>query len=72
MREYEIRLSKGPGKLELLAAGRYFSDTEAIRAAERICREGESIEVWRGETRVFAGLPRPKPAIVWLPKVARI
>ncbi|HWY61860.1 MAG TPA: hypothetical protein VNW15_08180 [Rhizomicrobium sp.] len=72
MREYEIRLSAGRGSLHLFATGRYFTDSAAILAAERLCRAGETIEVWRGDVRIFAGLPRPKITMVWPVKAARI
>jgi hypothetical protein len=71
MQEYEIRLSSGRGALALLATGRYFTDSAAIYAAERLCRSGESIEVCRGDFRVFAGVPRPKISTVWPVKGAR-
>jgi hypothetical protein len=58
MQEYEIRLSKRTGALSLLTVQSYSTDADAIHAARRMCKNGEAIEIWRGNVCVYSAAPR--------------
>jgi hypothetical protein len=53
MQEYETCLLSLSGRISLITGSRYFSDAAAIRAAQRLCRNGELAQVWRGEDCVY-------------------
>jgi hypothetical protein len=53
MQEYEACLLSLSGKISLIANLRYFSDAAAIRAAHRLSRHGELVQVWRGDQCVY-------------------
>ena len=57
MRDYDIRLFNQQGQLSLSMSGNYVSDFAAIRAAEHLCKDNETIEVWSGEGCIFASAP---------------
>jgi hypothetical protein len=53
MQVYETRLTTR-GALSLVASQLYINDFAAIRAAQQMSSDGDRIEVWRGETCVYA------------------
>jgi hypothetical protein len=58
MRDYEICLINLHGAPSLFFMERYFSDAAAIHAAKHLCKEGEVVEVWRMDIRIYAEAPR--------------
>jgi hypothetical protein len=54
MQDYETRIITAAGKIALVCSASYVSDFTAIRAAQKMCRDGEMPEVWRGEVCVYA------------------
>ncbi len=64
MQGYEIRLINRSGDLSLQLAQGHLSDLIAIRAARKICREGETTEVWREDVCVYRGRLKSTP-LVW-------
>jgi hypothetical protein len=62
MQDYETRIIGQTGALSLLVADRHVSDFTAIRAALRLCKEGDTTQVWRGEECVYSEAPRKRPA----------
>jgi hypothetical protein len=59
MQEYEMRISKTEYIPSLVAKGCYLNDFAAVRAAQRLCGDGQSAEVWRGDVCIFADRPGP-------------
>ncbi len=55
MQDYETRIITAAGKTALISSARFMSDFVAIRAAQKMCRDGEVAEVWRGEFCVYGG-----------------
>jgi hypothetical protein len=53
MQLYETRLTT-QGALSLVASESYINDFAAIRAAQLLSNDGETIEVWRGDICVYA------------------
>jgi hypothetical protein len=63
MHDYDIRILKAGGTLTMLSRCRLPSDLRAVAAGRKLCRAGETVEVWRGETCVFQNGGRPpRPA----------
>jgi hypothetical protein len=62
MQDYETRIIGRSGALSLLMTDRHVSDFTAIRAALRLCKEGDTTQVWRGAECVYSDTPRKKPA----------
>ncbi len=60
MQNYETRIVHRNGVLSLVAVDRHISDFTAIRAALKLCKEGDRVQVWRGEECVYADAPRKK------------
>jgi hypothetical protein len=58
MQEYETRVANRSGALSLLALRSYSSDSAAIHAARHICKDGQGIEIWRGNICVYSAAPR--------------
>jgi|ERR1700722_7876026 hypothetical protein len=59
MHDYEIRLYDKAGKLSLLYSSNYLGDEAAIQAAQKHCRAGDVVEVWRDQVCVFTdGSPK--------------
>jgi len=58
MQEYEIRLTNKSGALSLLVLRSYSGDSAAIDDAGRICKDGQGIEIWRGNVCVYSAAPR--------------
>ena len=67
MNFYYIQTMITPRRTSLITMAAYACDVAAISAARQLLRQGEAVEVWRGETLVYrhAGtavqidLPRP-------------
>jgi hypothetical protein len=67
MNFYHIQTMISPRRASLITMAAYTNDVAAIGAARQLLRQGEAVEVWRGETLVYrcAGnalqidLPRP-------------
>lgn len=68
MHSYETKIINRSGDIDLQVAADHLSDFAAIRAARKLCRDGEYIEVWRGDVCVYSERPMPL-ALVW-PTVA--
>ena len=64
MQDYETRLINKSGGLSLLVAGSHFSDAAAIHAARQLCKDGEAIEIWRGDVCIFSEASRLDAALV--------
>jgi hypothetical protein len=60
MQEYETRIIDRTGALFLLVTDRHLSDFTAIRAALRLCKEGDTTQVWRGDECVYSDAPRKR------------
>lgn len=61
---YETKIINRSGDIGLQVTADHLSDFAAIRAARKLCSEGECVEVWRGDVCVYS--ERPKPiALVW-------
>ena len=67
-----MRLANGRGALSLVAIETYFSDSAAIRAGKRLCKNGETIEVWRGDVCVYREAPAGDAALRWPIPVGRV
>jgi hypothetical protein len=65
MHEYETYVIGSNGKVSLIAAATQFSDFAAIRAAQKLCRTGQSVEVWRDDICVYSERPKKPIAPVW-------
>lgn len=50
---YEIRTRIGRGRASLISYGDFPSDLAAILAARDLMRQGEAIDIWRGESLVY-------------------
>ena len=64
MPEYETRIKNCDGDLSLKASSQHPSDFAAIRAAKRLCSEGQTIEIWRDEFCVYSE-PQSRLTLVW-------
>ena len=64
MREYQTKIIGRSGKVSLQAAKPYSNDIAAIRAARKLCGEGDFVEVWRDEVCVYDEHPKPL-SIIW-------
>jgi hypothetical protein len=62
MLDYETRIIHRDGTLSLVAVDKHISDFTAIRAALHLCKEGDRVQVWRGDECVYADAPRRKSA----------
>jgi hypothetical protein len=63
--EYETSVIDRSGMLSLLVKDRHLSDFTAVRAALRLCKEGDTTQVWRGDECVYSEAPRKTPALAW-------
>lgn len=54
MCSYEIRLRKRQSQAEQTVHVRRVSDFAAIRNARQIAKDGDTIEVWRGDACIYA------------------
>jgi len=68
MHDYEARIIGSNGNVSLIAASTQFSDFAAIRAARKLCRTGQSVEVWRDDVCVYSERPKMPIALVWPPQ----
>jgi hypothetical protein len=57
MQEYELRIYKAERVATLVAMGSYLSDFAAVRAARKLCLDGQGAEVWRNDVCIFAEAP---------------
>ena len=73
MQEYESRIIRPNGAIVLIAHGSHLNDFGAIRAAQKLRREGELAEVWKGQRCVYSECPSHTADVVWpiQDKVAR-
>ena len=53
MQLYQTRLTT-QGALSFVAGKKYIDDFAAIRSAQLLSNDGDRIEVWRGDTCVYA------------------
>jgi hypothetical protein len=65
MQDYETRIINAVGELSLVAVDRHTSDFSAIRAALRLCRQGETAQVWRGNECVYSDLLHSHSGLAW-------
>ena len=65
MRQYECRVIKPSGAVALISHGNHLSDTSAVAETQKLCRDGELAEVWRGDFCVYSECPETKVALVW-------
>lgn len=65
MQDYETRIFSHTGTLSLVAVVSHFSDFAAIRAAQKMCNEGETAEVWREDDCIYNEPPRQPLGLVW-------
>jgi hypothetical protein len=63
MCSYEIRLSSSDCATPVLIRVRRASDYAAIRNAHSIAKNGDSIEVWRGEECIYTNMQRTIPSM---------
>jgi hypothetical protein len=71
MEDYEPRIINANGALSLVAIDRHTSDFSAIRAALRLCKQGETAQVWRGNECVYSDPPHVSSGLT-LPVRSRI
>lgn len=55
MSSYEIRLSKPESPTPTVMRVRRISDFAAIRNARAVAKDGDTVEVWKGEDCIYAG-----------------
>ncbi|HWY63119.1 MAG TPA: hypothetical protein VNW15_14550 [Rhizomicrobium sp.] len=67
---YETRLAND-GSLSLLSINNYASDFTAIRAAKLLCKDEETIEVWKDDSCIYAEAPRGIFVLDWRRSLAR-
>ena len=65
MQEYESRIIRPPGGVVLVSSGSHLNVSSAIRAAKRLCRDGELVEVWQADVCVYSECPGHTGALVW-------
>jgi hypothetical protein len=59
MKEYETKIIGHSGRVRLRDARQYLSEVAAVRAAKKLCGEGDYVEVWRGKVCVYNERPKP-------------
>jgi hypothetical protein len=69
MHDYDIRILKAGGGLTMLSRCQLPSDLRAVAAGRKLCREGETVEVWRGEICVFQNGGRPPRPVIQPPRL---
>jgi hypothetical protein len=65
MQPYETRIIRPEGSVALLSHGSHLNASSAIRAAKKLCREGELAEVWQDDVCVYSECPGHTGALVW-------
>jgi hypothetical protein len=65
MQGYDIKILGRSGEVCLLVAENHSSDFAAIRAAKKLCRDGDTIEVWRDDGCIYSERPRKPIALIW-------
>ena len=65
MQEYETNIIHRTGALSMVVTDRHLNDFTAVRAALRLCKEGDTAQVWRGDECVYSEAPRKTPALSW-------
>jgi hypothetical protein len=62
---YETKIISHSGKMSLQIAEDHLSDLVAIRAARKLCGDGESVEIWRDDVCIYSGRIKKPIALVW-------
>jgi len=65
MQGYDIKIMGRSGEVSLQATENHSSDFAAIRAAKKLCGDGDTIEVWRDAGCIYSERPRKPIALVW-------
>ena len=65
MQHYESRIIRPADGVVLVSHGTYLNASSAIRAAKKLCRDGELAEVWQGDVCVYSECPGRTGAFVW-------
>jgi hypothetical protein len=61
---YEIKIIKRCGDVSLQVAEDHLSDFAAIRAAQKLCGNGDTTEVWREDVCIYSERPK-QMRLVW-------
>jgi hypothetical protein len=67
MPQYESRIIKPTGAIAATSQATYLNASSAIRAALKLCRDGEWAEVWDGDVCIYSECPTHIQEMVWLP-----
>lgn len=63
MESYDTIIMGPSGTVSLRVAENYFSDFAATRAARKLCRYDDTVEVWRGDVCIYS--ERPEKPMAW-------
>lgn len=61
---YEIKIIKRSGDVSLQIAEDHLSDFAAVRAAQKLCGDGDTTEVWRDDVCIYSERPQ-QMRLVW-------
>jgi hypothetical protein len=64
MQSYDTKIIGRSGTVNLQVAENYFSDFAATRAARKLCGDGDTVEVWRGDVCIYSERPKKPIALV--------
>lgn len=70
MESYDTIVMGRSGTVSVQVAENYFSDFAATRAARKLCGDGDTVEVWRGDVCIYSERPKKPIALVW-PAISR-
>jgi hypothetical protein len=65
MQDYETRILRPAGSIALISNGSHLNDFSAIRASQKLRRDGELVEVWRDEVCIYSECPSRTATLVW-------
>jgi len=65
MGQYESWIRRPTGAIILISHGSHSHDLAAIRAAQKLRRDGELVEVWRDGSCVYSERPGSTAELVW-------
>jgi len=61
---YEIKIIGRSGGVSLQVADDHLSDFAAVRAAKKLCGDGDTTEVWRDDVCIYSEHPK-QMRLIW-------